>query len=1008
MSDSERGTVMTVEDGDKGMGRNQATNPERSNATGMALSVDEKTHSERTAQSSALIDLLERDNADQKGWNDALSSLVTGRSIRIAKLGERITQLEQELADEREALGLKNQILHQLNGIQNGAAGQLSRPLRTLEQSSPNLVRKLALVAKLAWWVLSFRLPQRLRMRRQANELLATHLFDQTWYVENNSDVILADHNPVYHWLTCGWREGRDPNPMFDTAWYLEQNPEVAESGMNPLQHYLSIGASHGRRPHPSFDTESYIGKHPEVTELGLNPLVHYLTNVHDQEQAALLEKYYEGLSPSQLHEQVGSDGNVLGQRGLGLIANYRPAKKWAMNSGSFRPEVSVVVPCYNHAAFLRERLDSIYEQSYLPIEVLLLDDCSDDGSQDILREYAERYPEPTTLLFNTQNSGSVFRQWRRGIEAAKSPLVWIAESDDRCDRRFLDTLVPYFADEAIMLAYSHSVFIDDNGKPLEFTFESYTGDLSKDKWDASYVETAHQEVESALGRKNTIPNVSSVVFRRPCQLAMLADSGWDNMHICGDWLFYLHLIRGGKLAYSVDCNNYYRIHTSNTSAATYSTPAYYQEHETIARYIPSWFNVSVDTLTENRQFIERFFSEQGQSLVEQGYSFSDFYSNEWLGVELPHKKPNILIATNSFAVGGGEIFPVRLANALKRKGLSVTFFDYLGGEHNEGMRCMLNSDIPIIQRVAGDGVIAETAKMLDDYGIDVVHSHHANVDQFFAKVKEAANQPFSLVVTMHGMYEAMSDKEFIDTTKIIGDSADAWVYISEKNLVPFRAAGFYSGENFTKIPNGMAMEAVEAVDRSSMGISEDAFVLCLASRAVSEKGWYTAIEAIDALHRISDVDIHLLLLGEGPIYDELRQGKLPPTIHMPGFVDNTIGYYAMADIGLLPSTFKGESFPLTIIECLMAGKPVIASDIGEIRNMITDEEGERAGLLIDVASGAIDVVWLIQKIIALATDKEFYDRKAEIAGKIASRFDMDAVLSQYLDVYTRVVNYTD
>jgi glycosyltransferase involved in cell wall biosynthesis len=186
------------------------------------------------------------------------------------------------------------------------------------------------------------------------------------------------------------------------------------------------------------------------------------------------------------------------------------------------------------------------------------------------------------------------------------------------------------------------------------------------------------------------------------------------------------------------------------------------------------------------------------------------------------------------------------------------------------------------------------------------------------------------------------------------------------------------------------------------LGIPGDAFVLCLARRAVPEKGWYTAIEAADAVRRISDVDLHLLLLGEGPVYEELGHGDLPAHIHMPGFVDNTIACYAMADVGLLPSTFKGESFPLTVIECLMAGKPVIASDIGEIRTMITNEAGEPAGLLIDVASGVIDVVWLVQGIIALATDHEAYDRKANIAKEIVPKFEMEAVLAQYLEVYSK------
>ena len=79
-------------------------------------------------------------------------------------------------------------------------------------------------------------------------------------------------------------------------------------------------------------------------------------------------------------------------------------------------PLVSIIVPNYNHALYLRERLDTIYNQTYPNFEVILLDDCSTDDSRDILEEYAERYSKNTRILFNDVNSGSVFQQWNKGL----------------------------------------------------------------------------------------------------------------------------------------------------------------------------------------------------------------------------------------------------------------------------------------------------------------------------------------------------------------------------------------------------------------------------------------------------------------------------------------------------------------------------------------------------------------------------------------------------------------
>ena len=103
---------------------------------------------------------------------------------------------------------------------------------------------------------------------------------------------------------------------------------------------------------------------------------------------------------------------------------------------------VSIIVPNYNHARYLKERLDSIYNQTYRHFEVILLDDCSTDGSVEVLKEYARKYPENTRLVANEHNSGKVFHQWNKGLELARGEFVWIAESDDFAEPDFLASCV--------------------------------------------------------------------------------------------------------------------------------------------------------------------------------------------------------------------------------------------------------------------------------------------------------------------------------------------------------------------------------------------------------------------------------------------------------------------------------------------------------------------------------------------------------------------------------------
>ncbi len=217
-------------------------------------------------------------------WEEA----NTDSRARIAELSRaadryraQTTGLENQLAAAQDAkralVATRNQALHRLDASQTSGSAQLMAPLRMLEVRWPRFVRGLAALPKIAWWTLGLRLPRRLRVRRLANELLSTRLFDRDWYVEQYPDVVFAGRNPALHWLATGWAEGRKPGPLFDTVWYREQNADAAEAGINPLEHYLRTGAAQGRQPHPLFDGAWYLTRYPDVAATGENPLAHFL-----------------------------------------------------------------------------------------------------------------------------------------------------------------------------------------------------------------------------------------------------------------------------------------------------------------------------------------------------------------------------------------------------------------------------------------------------------------------------------------------------------------------------------------------------------------------------------------------------------------------------------------------------------------------------------------------------------------------------------------------------------
>jgi hypothetical protein len=72
---------------------------------------------------------------------------------------------------------------------------------------------------------------------------------DVAWYNGAYRDIAAAGMDPVQHYVTAGWREGRRPNLHFDPAWYIRRYRDIGDAGMEPLLHYVTDGFREGRQP---------------------------------------------------------------------------------------------------------------------------------------------------------------------------------------------------------------------------------------------------------------------------------------------------------------------------------------------------------------------------------------------------------------------------------------------------------------------------------------------------------------------------------------------------------------------------------------------------------------------------------------------------------------------------------------------------------------------------------------------------------------------------------------
>ena len=368
-------------------------------------------------------------------------------------------------------------------------------------------------------------------------------------------------------------------------------------------------------------------------------------------------------------------------------------------------------------------------------------------------------------------------------------------------------------------------------------------------------------------------------------------------------------------------------------------------------------------------------------------------------------------IAVYSLTIGGGEIFPIHLANALRKKGMEVWILDCAARKADPGIEEIISPDVNVMH-LSG---YSEIGRAIYELGLDVIHSHHAVVDLAVSRSIEnlrrfVINEKLPIqVTTLHGMYEALDPYRKNLIEKYVYDNKDRIVYIADKNLDPF---SHKISRKFVKIPNGLPAGFERKIRRADLNIPEDAFVLCLVSRALPEKGWEEAIQITLEANEICTTRIHLILVGSGESYDCLfPKYQKSPFIHFVGSQTDTRQFFAISDMGFLPSRYRGESFPLVLIDSLMCGKPVIATDVGEISQILSiSKENQKekstggqenyAGWIFRLDKGRIPIRRVARMVAKIAESPELYRAMCERTNDAVAPYDIDAVAQRYLETY--------
>lgn len=213
-------------------------------------------------------------------------------------------------------------------------------------------------------------------------------------------------------------------------------------------------------------------------------------------------------------------------------------------------PKISVIIPNYNHARYLKQRIDSVLNQTFQDFEVIILDDKSTDNSWEIIETY-RTHPKISYIIFNDENSGSTFLQWDKGIKLSKGDWIWIAESDDFCEKTLLENLFEGInSSPNIGLAYLQSLFYEEKSK----TFSPAISSIAEKE-----IIKQGDLVRIKLLPYNSLLNAGMAIFKKENYYKI--NPIYKDYKIAGDWIFWAEI---SQLSDTFICGkflNYFRMH---------------------------------------------------------------------------------------------------------------------------------------------------------------------------------------------------------------------------------------------------------------------------------------------------------------------------------------------------------------------------------------------------------------------------------------------------------------
>lgn len=304
---------------------------------------------------------------------------------------------------------------------------------------------------------------------------------------------------------------------------------------------------------------------------------------------------------------------------------------------------------------------------------------------------------------------------------------------------------------------------------------------------------------------------------------------------------------------------------------------------------------------------------------------------------------------------------------------------------------------------LVGRGALAaqrRLARLFREERVDVVHCHDIYTNYFCGLAGRAAGLPvitskrWSYTTRRHGVLNAVAyalSDAILANSETVADSLRAapWVRADRVAVVP----NFVDDAAFEPMPAERA-----AALRARFGVPGDAEVVGVVARLRPEKNHAMLLEAVGRLAP-RHPRLHAVLVGDGEETERLRalavQLGVAERVHFAGHVPQSERPHSAFDVSALCSWHEG--FPNSLVEAMAARRPIVATDVGGVRDAVTDGQ---TGILVPAG----DVDRLTTALARLLSDRAWAAEMGERGRADASvRFRADVTLERLAGLYARV-----